>query len=125
MNSQFYRHRGIITAFLGVLLLVSPPAPFAFWWVPLLAAAFFLRFWARKHIGEHSRGSEIACPEIVKTGPYKYIKHPLYISNFMAGAAFALFHSGFSFVTLGFCIVYGGFLGVLAYNENVFLERQP
>jgi hypothetical protein len=42
----------------------------------------------------------------------------------MAGAAFALFHAGFSFATLGFCAVYGGFLGFLAYNESVFLRGQ-
>jgi protein-S-isoprenylcysteine O-methyltransferase Ste14 len=121
---MLYKHRGIITALIGVLLLFLPPAPFEFAGIPFFAAAFFLRLWARMHIGEHSRGSEIACPEIAKTGPYKYIKHPLYLSNFLAGMAFALFHAGFSLATLGFCTVYGGFLVFLAHNETVFLRGQ-
>jgi protein-S-isoprenylcysteine O-methyltransferase Ste14 len=118
-----YRHRGIITAFFGLLLLLLPPASFEVAGVLFFLAAFFLRIWARMHIGKHSRASEIACPEMVVTGPYKYVKHPLYISNFMAGAAFALFHAGFSFATLGFCAIYGIFLAILAINENKFLEN--
>jgi protein-S-isoprenylcysteine O-methyltransferase Ste14 len=121
-----YKHRGIISAFLCVLLLLLPPASFGFGGytgIPLFFAACFLRIWARMHIGEHSRAGELACPEIVKTGPYRYIRHPLYLSNFMAGIAFAVFHAGFSFGALGFCGVYGGFLWWLALNENRFLSR--
>ncbi|MCL2261104.1 MAG: hypothetical protein FWC15_07110 [Fibromonadales bacterium] len=116
-----YKHRGIITALLGVLLLLLPPEPFEYIGIPFLVAAFFLRIWARMHIGEHSRGSELACPEIVKTGPYKYINHPLYLSNFMAGVAFALFHTGFSMGTLIFCIIYAIFLIYLAKKESYFI----
>ena len=121
-----YRYRGIITAFFGLLLLLLPPAPFepgCYAGIPIFLVAFFLRIWARLHIGEHSRGYELVCDEIVKTGPYRYIKHPLYLSNFMAGAAFALFHTGFSLATLGFCAIYGIFLAILAINENRFLKR--
>ncbi|MDR2555999.1 MAG: hypothetical protein LBC64_11330 [Fibromonadaceae bacterium] len=121
-----YKYRGIITAFLGLLLLLLPPAPFepsCYFGIPIFLVAFFLRIWARLHIGEHSRGAELVCDEIVKTGPYKYIKHPLYLSNFMAGTAFALFHTGFSFATLGFCAIYGIFLAILAISENRFLKR--
>ncbi|MCL2207113.1 MAG: hypothetical protein FWB90_03345 [Fibromonadales bacterium] len=116
-----YKHRGIIAAFLGVLLLLLPPAQFEYIWIPLFIAAIFLRIWARMHIGEHSRGSELSCPEIVKTGPYKFIKHPLYLSNFMAGTAFALFHAGFSLETLAFCAIYAIFLIYLAKKETDFI----
>jgi len=119
-----YKYRGQLTALLCAGLLLLPSASFGFAGyigVLLFVLAFFLRVWARMHIGEHSRGSELACPEIVKTGPYRYVKHPLYISNFMAGAAFAFFHAGFSYASLGFCAVYGVFLFFLAYKENDFL----
>jgi protein-S-isoprenylcysteine O-methyltransferase Ste14 len=123
---MLYKYRGIITAFFGFLLLLLPPASFEpneYVGIPIFLAAFFLRIWARLHIGEHSRGDELVCNKIVKTGPYRYIKHPLYLSNFMAGAVFALFHAGFSFAILGFCTVYGVFLIVLAKNENRFLKH--
>ena len=124
MRVESYKYRGLFTALLGVLLLLLPPAPFEFAGyvgIAFFAAAFFLRIWARMHIGEHSRGKELDCPGIVKTGPYRYIKHPLYLSNFMAGTAFAFFHAGFSLGTFGFCGIYGCFLVFLAYNENSYL----
>jgi protein-S-isoprenylcysteine O-methyltransferase Ste14 len=105
--------------------LLLPPAPFEPIFILFLIIAIFLRIWARMHIGEHTRGSELACPEIAKTGPYRYIKHPLYISNFIAGLAFAILHAGFSFWSLGFCAIYGGFLLVLAMNENKFMQTSP
>jgi protein-S-isoprenylcysteine O-methyltransferase Ste14 len=108
------------------LVLDLQPAPFELnecAGVPIFFAAFFLRIWARQHIGEHSRGNELACDGVVKTGPYKHIKHPLYLSNFMAGVAFALFHAGLSLATLGFCAIYGFFLVILAINENRFLKH--
>ncbi|MDR3000210.1 MAG: hypothetical protein LBU89_03005 [Fibromonadaceae bacterium] len=120
-----YSYRGLLTALLGVLLLFLPVAPFEFAGIAFFAAATFLRIWARRHIGEHSRGAELACPKIVQSGPYKYTRHPLYISNFMAGVAFALFHSGFSLGTLIFCSIYGVFLALLARQENIFLESCP
>jgi protein-S-isoprenylcysteine O-methyltransferase Ste14 len=106
------------------LLLALPAAPFERLGVPLFIAAAFLRVWARMHIGEHTRKDELSCPGLVQSGPYKYMNHPLYLSNFMAGASFALFHAGFSLGALGFCAAYGVFLAVLAVNENKFLTSR-
>lgn len=122
---MFYKYRGLLTGLLGALLLCLPAAVTGFVVIAVagafFAAAFFLRVWARMHIGDHSRGKELFCPALVQSGPYKYVKHPLYLSNFMAGVAFAFFHAGFSFRALLFCAVYGCFLGYLAHKENVFL----
>ena len=128
MRVESYKYRGLFTALLGVLLLLLPPAPFELAGcvgIAFLAGAVFLRIWARMYIGEHSRGRELACSEIVDKGPYRFIRHPLYLSNFMAGVSFALFHAGASLGALGFCAVYGGFLFFLARKENNFLNSCP
>jgi len=124
LRVESYKYRGLFTALLFFLLLLLPSAPFEFAGyvgIAFFTLAFFLRVWARMYIGEHSRGEKLACPEIVKAGPYRYIKHPLYLSNFMVGVAFAFFHAGFSLGTLVFCAIYGCFLASLAYKENKFL----
>jgi len=46
-----------------------------------LACGLLLRAWARLHIGAHSRGRKLACPERVVGGPYRWFPHPLYLSN--------------------------------------------
>lgn len=118
-----YKYRGIITGFLAILLLLFPASPnFSLIGILIFLCSVILRIWARMHIGEHSRGYELACPEVVKTGPYKIIKHPLYVSNFLAGVSFTIFHAGFEYYSLIFCIIYAAFLGLLAHNENKFLQ---
>jgi len=122
-----YKYRGFISAGLAILLLLSPPAQkFEMLAVPLFAFSAFLRIWARMYIGMHSRGTELCAPQIVKSGPYSFFKHPLYLSNWLAGASFAILYSGFSEICAIFCLVYLVFLLLLALKENSFLkEMQP
>jgi len=127
MLENLYRYRGFISAVLAILLLLSPPAQkFEMLAVPLFVISASLRIWARMHIGLHSRGSELLAPQIVKSGPYSFFKHPLYLSNWLAGASFAILYSGFSEICAIFCLVYLVFLLLLALKENSFLkETQP
>jgi protein-S-isoprenylcysteine O-methyltransferase Ste14 len=127
MLENLYRYRGFISAVLAILLLLSPPAQkFEMLVIPLFIFSVSLRIWARMHIGLHSRGNELLAPQIVKSGPYAFFKHPLYLSNWLAGASFAILYSGFSEICLGFCLVYLAFLLLLAFKENSFLkEMQP
>ena len=122
-----YKYRGFISAGLAFLLLLSPPAQkFEMLAIPLFVFSVSLRIWARMYIGTHSRGSELLAPQIVKSGPYYFFKHPLYLSNWLAGASFAILYSGFSEICLVFCLVYLVFLLLLALKENSFLkEMQP
>lgn len=50
--------------------------------LPLLLG-FALRAWARRHIGPHSRGRTLACPERSTGGPYLWFPHPLYLANLL------------------------------------------
>jgi len=122
-----YKYRGFISAVLAVLLLLSPSTQkFEMLALPLFVFSVSLRIWARMHIGLHSRGSVLCAPQIVKSGPYSFFKHPLYLSNWLAGASIAIFYSGFSEICAIFCLVYLVFLLLLAFKENSFLkEMQP
>jgi len=122
-----YKYRGFISAGLAFLLLLSSPAQkFEMLAIPLFVLSVSLRIWARMYIGMHSRGSELCAPQIIKSGPYSFFKHPLYLSNWLAGASFAILYSGFSEICAIFCLVYLVFLLLLAFKENSFLkEMQP
>jgi len=126
MNT-LYKYRGFISAAFALALLLSPPSQnFEILALPIFALSVSLRVWARMHIGLHSRGSELCAPQIVKSGPYSFFKHPLYLSNWLAGTSFAILHSGFSEISAILCFVYLLFLLLLAFNENSFLkEIQP
>jgi len=127
MFENLYRYRGFISAVLAFLLLLSPPVQkIEIIALPLYVFSVSLRIWSRMHIGLHSRGSGLCAPQIVKNGPYSFFKHPLYLSNWLAGVSFAILYSGVSEICAIFCFVYLVFLLLLAFKENSFLkEMQP
>jgi protein-S-isoprenylcysteine O-methyltransferase Ste14 len=120
-----YAHRGLFSAVFAVFLFLQPAAPFLRWRaVTWVLAAFVLRVWARRHIGAHSRGAALACPQRVKTGPYAVIRHPLYVSNFLFATGLAYFHLDFGFLLLGYLVAFALFLAYLARQENEFIRKK-
>jgi hypothetical protein len=71
-------------AWIGALLIVlaRPTTTSIADFVPLVALGLLLRLWARGHL---ERGVPIT-----ETGPYAYIRHPLYVGSFLLGLGFAL-----------------------------------
>ncbi len=84
MSSFLYRYRGIIglIAFWFVYLCATPENKAIFLSLPLVLLGLTIRVWAIGYIGKHSRTKEIYAPMLITSGPYRYIKHPLYLGNF-------------------------------------------
>ena len=95
MTSYLFRFRGEMLGFwaAGTLALGWPPRGFAPS-VGLLLSGLALRAWARRHIGPHSRGRILACPERSTGGPYRFLNHPLYAANLLVISALALALTG-------------------------------
>ena len=90
MNALLYRFRGelVVLWSLGCLPWILPSRG----WRPsavALLGGLALRAWARRHIGAHSRGRILACPERVEGGPYRWTPHPLYLANLLVLAGLA------------------------------------
>ena len=120
-----YRFRGVILGFFALILLLVPPRT---GWVPasaliVLLGGIVLRIEARRAIGEHSRGSDKAAPELVTWGIYARLRHPLYLSNFCVGMGFVLWHLGWCEWTFAFASFLLAFLFALARAEDEFLEK--
>ena len=49
----------------------------------LILAGMALRFWAAGYIGPGARKHEFSAKHRVNNGPYRLLKHPLYIGNFL------------------------------------------
>ena len=49
--------------------------------LPLVALGLTLRVWARGHLDRHHH--------VTQTGPYRYVRHPLYVGSFALGLGFA------------------------------------
>jgi protein-S-isoprenylcysteine O-methyltransferase Ste14 len=124
MKIFLFRFRGELMALWGL-------GAFALGWPPrgslpslaLLVAGLALRAWARRHIGPHSRGRTLACPERSVTGPYRYLRHPLYLANLLVAASLSFSLAGPTpkafLLLLGPVLLYS----LLARAETTFVER--
>jgi protein-S-isoprenylcysteine O-methyltransferase Ste14 len=124
MTAFLFRFRGELLAAWGI-------AAFAWGWPPrgfapsfaLLAGGLALRAWARRHIGPHSRGRVLDCPERSVAGPYRFLRHPLYVANLLVAASLALALVGprppVLLLLLGPVLLYA----LLGRAETVFVAR--
>ena len=79
----------------AALLLIPPPAgtPASPWWsigLAVVAAGEAIRLWAVHHIGAISRTRSDRLGPLVASGPFRYVRNPLYIGNILLWAGFAV-----------------------------------
>lgn len=77
---------------LGLVFLVFVKNDFNYFALGLLALGLLIRMWAAGYIHKNQ--------EVTKAGPYKMLRHPLYLGNFLAGLGFALFVNFWPLVVL-------------------------
>jgi protein-S-isoprenylcysteine O-methyltransferase Ste14 len=122
MTTFLFRFRGELLAGWGIAAAVLAwPAKGCLTSLPLLLGGIALRIWARRHIGPHSRGRNLSCPERSTEGPYRFMRHPLYVANLLVVASIALSLTG---PTWQFLVVLSGpsiLYAFLASAENRFV----
>ena len=121
-----FRWRGLIglVAFGVVFWLARPTFGSCLLGVPFLIAGLAVRFWASGYIGIEGRAGEIGAKQRIVCGPYRLLRHPLYIGNFMlvAGMLGALRPAVWigAVVLVGFVVEYA--LIISAEEEDLTLK---
>jgi protein-S-isoprenylcysteine O-methyltransferase Ste14 len=115
----------MIVAILGLLATRSlfSAAPLV---IAAQFAAFALMVWARITFGRRSFHAAADPTEggLVTTGPYHFIRHPIYTAVCLFVFAGAIAH--FSFVSLGLAlVVFVGAFGRMLAEERLVLKRYP
>lgn len=122
MTAFLFWYRGELLAGWGLLAAAYLwPARGCTWSFPLLIAGIGLRLWARRHIGPHSRGRNLACPERSVAGPYRFTRHPLYVANLLVALSIALSLAGASRQAVAIMFVPIALYAWLAHAENRFV----
>ncbi len=79
----FFKYRSYTPVPL-ILLLLYQAHPRMPWILPgfgLLVLGEGIRFWAVLHAGGATRTREVGAPSLVTSGPYAYVRNPLYLGN--------------------------------------------
>jgi hypothetical protein len=123
-----FRWRGVIgvLAFGVVFWLARPTLGSCLIGVPFLLVGLASRFWASGYIGIEGRASEIGARQRLAGGPYRLLRHPLYIGNFLlvVGMLFALRPALWlsAVVLVGFIVEYGL---IVAAEERDLRQKRP
>ena len=65
-----------------------------------LIAGGLLRIWALSHGGRCTRSRRAKAPKLITTGPYCYIRHPIYLGNLLIGLGMLFLSEAFSLTPL-------------------------
>ena len=65
-----------------------------------LIAGGLLRIWALSHGGRCSRSQRAQTPKLITTGPYAYIRHPIYVGNLLIGLGMSFLSEAFPLMLL-------------------------
>jgi protein-S-isoprenylcysteine O-methyltransferase Ste14 len=105
---------------IGALISLHPIA------ITLQGIAVALMVWARLTFGRRSfhASADPTSGGLVTTGPYRYIRHPIYTAGCLFGWGGVISHWSELSVTLGVLLVVGGLVRILC-EERLLTQSYP
>ncbi|MFQ5851621.1 MAG: methyltransferase family protein [Candidatus Binatia bacterium] len=135
-KKHIFFYRGYTQALFFLMLIFyiwfSPPNFFEGTWgdtlidavgIASLIAGELLRVWAVSHGGKWMRSRRLKVPMLITTGPYAYIRHPIYAGNFLIGLGMVVVADALSFIPV-FLILFVLQYHAVVSEEESFLSEQ-
>ena len=93
--------------------------------VVLFAAGLGLAVWARIYLGRNwgMPMTQKAEPELVTSGPYRFVRHPIYSGILLAFAGSALATNGYWLIVFAICLLY--FIYSARVEEGIMTNTFP
>ena len=90
---------------------------------PFIAVGEFLRIWAVGYAGASTRARTLgAARDLVTTGPYSYVRNPLYLGNFLLSFGICLVANVYWLVAVLIVGYFSQYLPIIALEEAYLLE---
>ncbi len=126
LGKVLFRYRAVIAVpFFAALVILSRPTPTPLAGCILLCAGLGIRLWAAGYIGAHGRTRVFITDYRIVTGPFRVLRHPLYIGNFLLVLGVtALYGPPLWYavvVVASFVAVYS----LIACSESWYLKERP
>ena len=108
----FFKNRSYTPIPLVLILLYfsKPYQPIIYFGLVLLALGETIRAWAIRYAGGRTRTTKVGAPSICSSGPFAYIRNPLYLGNMINFSGIVLIAGGSNllfvlFITLTFFFI--------------------
>ncbi len=96
------------------LVITSQPSPTPYMWGLLaMVCGELIRMWGVAHAGGATRTRQVGAPTLVTSGPFAYMRNPLYIGNALIYVGVVCLAGGkllWIAIALGFCILQYGLI---------------
>ncbi|MEO0092161.1 MAG: methyltransferase [candidate division WOR-3 bacterium] len=126
MGNFLYRYRGIIgfVAFVIVYFFATPEYKSIFFSIPLLLVGLAIRVWAIGYIGKYARSKDISAQVLISAGPYRLIKHPLYLGNFFLVSGILIAMSPKFIISLIVLVLFRIEYSLISKTEEKYLNNR-
>lgn len=122
----FFRHRGIVAIPPFILLVYfSNPVQKTTLSHILIITGIIIRLWASGYIGKDGRGREIKGESKIRVGPFKILRHPLYIGNFFLVTGTILLYNPPGWLKFIFISTFLVEYSLIIFTEEEYLKKLP
>ncbi len=121
-----FRYRVIIAIpFFILLVIFSRPTNYSTAVILCFVYGMAIRFWAAGYLGGKARGNRFSGEHVIVSGPYKYLKHPLYLGNFFLVLGTILLFNPELWLSAVLISVFIIQYSLIGYAEKAFLKSAP
>lgn len=123
----FFRWRDVLPVPIALLLVARAKFRPLGWLLglPLVAAGEILRLAAIRHIGPTTRTREICADRLVTSGPYAWVRHPLYLANALKVAGLLLCAGNLPAGIVAAAFYIAEFATMIPYEEAFLRDKFP
>jgi len=123
IRNFFFKYRSYTPIPIGVMILFfsRPNNSYVFLGLAFLIAGESIRLWAVSYAGGITRTRKVGAPKLCSSGPYSYVRNPLYVGNMFMYLGF-VFIGGAANIFLMAATTLGFFL--IQYSLIISLEEE-
>ena len=120
-----FRYRAVIAAVaFGFLMLAADPFTGPAGHI-LVLLGLLIRTWAAGYIGVDARARKFVGEYRIIKGPYRLLKHPLYVGNFLLVVGVLLIFNPPFWMGALYVILYWSMYGAILFSEVEYMRGKP